>query len=169
MNKKGFTLVELLAVIVIMAIVVLIAIPNVMNSLNQAKKDNFGNEVNSLYSTAKTQFNLDKGRGKIRYKTVDGRRYGVYCNGITAEEHEGCENTSPLASNNTDSVKYKIMLDVDGRVAYMYITDGRFLYVCSDSDECSEFSELYIMDKADAGLNIDDVEIQDGPIIYYVN
>ena len=137
MNKKGFTLVELLAVIVIMAIVVLIAIPNVMNSLNQAKKDNFGNEVNSLYSTAKTQFNLDKGRGKIKYKTVDGRRY----------------------------VKYKIMLDVDGRVAYMYITDGRFLYVCSDSDECSEFSELYIMDKADSGSNIDDVEIQYGPML----
>ncbi len=165
MNKKGFTLVELLAVIVIMAVVVLIAIPNVMNSLNQAKKDNFGNEVNNLYSTAKTQFNLDKGRGKIRYKTVEDRRYGVYCNGITAEEHAGCENTSPLASNNADGVKYKIMVDIDGRVAYMYITDGRFYYMC-DGDECASFDENRIIDRADAG-SVDEYVIQDGPTIHY--
>lgn len=37
-NKKGFTLVELLAVIAILAILVILAIPNVMSMYIDAKK-----------------------------------------------------------------------------------------------------------------------------------
>ena len=37
MNKKGFTLVEILAVIVILAIIMIIAIPSIGNTLNAAK------------------------------------------------------------------------------------------------------------------------------------
>ena len=39
MKNKGFTLVELLAVIAILAILVIIALPNVLKMFNQAKKD----------------------------------------------------------------------------------------------------------------------------------
>ena len=39
MNKKGFTLVELLAVIVILAIVLIIAVPNIFNIITKTKKD----------------------------------------------------------------------------------------------------------------------------------
>ena len=38
MNKKGFTLVELLAVIVILALIALIATPIILNVINDAKK-----------------------------------------------------------------------------------------------------------------------------------
>ena len=41
MNKKGFTLVELLAVIAILAILVIIALPNVMEMFNSAKENSF--------------------------------------------------------------------------------------------------------------------------------
>ena len=41
MNKKGFTLVELLAVIAILALIVIIALPNVFSMFNEAKKDTF--------------------------------------------------------------------------------------------------------------------------------
>ena len=40
-NKKGFTLVELLAVIVVLAIIMIIAIPAVVESMNNAKKGSF--------------------------------------------------------------------------------------------------------------------------------
>ena len=43
MNKKGFTLVELLAVIAILALLVIIALPNVLSMFNNAKKDLFYN------------------------------------------------------------------------------------------------------------------------------
>ena len=46
MNKKGFTLVELLAVIVILAVILVIAIPQISNVIKETKK-------NSLGSTAK--------------------------------------------------------------------------------------------------------------------
>ena len=36
-NKKGFTLVELLAVIVVLAIIMVIAVPNVIESINETK------------------------------------------------------------------------------------------------------------------------------------
>ena len=42
-NKKGFTLVELLAVIAILAILVILAIPNVIKLYNNAKKTDFFN------------------------------------------------------------------------------------------------------------------------------
>ena len=43
--KKGFTLVELLAVIAILAILVIIALPNIMGMFNSAKKKSFLNEI----------------------------------------------------------------------------------------------------------------------------
>ena len=47
MNKKGFTLVELLAVIVILAIVLIIAVPGVLTIIDNSRRD-------SLISSAKT-------------------------------------------------------------------------------------------------------------------
>ena len=41
MSKKGFTLVELLAVIAILAILVIIALPNVLKMFNDSKKNAF--------------------------------------------------------------------------------------------------------------------------------
>ena len=59
-NKKGFTLVELLAVIVILAIILAIAVPGISGIINSAKKGSFesdakmivtGIEYNVLQST----------------------------------------------------------------------------------------------------------------------
>ena len=36
-NKKGFTLVELLAVIVILAVILIIAVPQIMKTINETK------------------------------------------------------------------------------------------------------------------------------------
>lgn len=47
LNKKGFTLVELLAVIVILAIVLIIAVPGVLTIIDNSRKD-------ALISSAKT-------------------------------------------------------------------------------------------------------------------
>lgn len=45
MNKKGFTLVELLAVIVILAIILAIAVPSITGILNSAKRSAFEADV----------------------------------------------------------------------------------------------------------------------------
>ena len=46
-NKKGFTLVELLAVIVILAVVILIAVTAVIPRMNKAKRNAFVDEANA--------------------------------------------------------------------------------------------------------------------------
>ncbi len=50
-NKRGFTLVELLAVIVILAIIMLIAIPAVLNTLTAAKRKSFVEYVDKVFLT----------------------------------------------------------------------------------------------------------------------
>ena len=48
MQKRGFTLVELLAVVAIIALVVLIAIPNVIEGLDEAREANYKNDVSTI-------------------------------------------------------------------------------------------------------------------------
>lgn len=49
MDKKGFTLVELLAVIAILSILVIMALPAVLRLYRNARMQSFANEVKSLY------------------------------------------------------------------------------------------------------------------------
>ena len=59
MKNKGFTLVELLAVIAILAILVIVAMPNVLGMFNQAKVNSFVTEVQKIMETATTTFTKD--------------------------------------------------------------------------------------------------------------
>ncbi len=59
MNKKGFTLTELLAVIAIIGIISLIAIPNIVNISENVKKDNMLNDAKRFISLAKLAVNSD--------------------------------------------------------------------------------------------------------------
>ena len=54
--KSGFTLVELLAVIVILAIIMIIAIPGVLNILNTAKKKGFLEYITKVYTAAQEKY-----------------------------------------------------------------------------------------------------------------
>lgn len=58
MNKKGFTLVELLTVIAILAIILLIAAPTILNVLEKAKKNTFKSQVLMYVESLKTQLAL---------------------------------------------------------------------------------------------------------------
>ena len=60
MNKKGFTLVELIAVVVIIGIIAVIATPNIVNMIDNGKKDQFIADAKEMISKAKYQIKLDK-------------------------------------------------------------------------------------------------------------
>ena len=53
MNRKGFTLVELLGVIVILSIIMLIAIPNITSTLEKSKRDGYLTDAKKMISLAK--------------------------------------------------------------------------------------------------------------------
>ena len=90
MNKKGFTLVELLAVIAILAILVIIAIPNVLKMFNDSKKNAFMVQARKTANVAQEHTVLSSD------KTFD-------CNSLlTGQKFKDC--TATVDKNNQVSV-----------------------------------------------------------------
>ena len=56
MNKKGFTLMELLAVIVILSVLILLAMPAVLRLMNKSKSKAYFTEYNSVEKICKTAY-----------------------------------------------------------------------------------------------------------------
>ena len=129
MKKKGFTLVELLAVIAILAILVIIALPNVLGMFNQAKKNTFVTELQSIYSTAETQFVSDSMGDMTSY--TNGIRYGRYAG--TAMNVDG-EGFKYLDLSGTTSINFYIHFNLAGKVTEFYATDGQFQYIYANGN-----------------------------------
>ena len=53
LNKKGFTLVEVLAVIIILSMIIAITVPNVYKLINKGKEDSYVTLKNSFVAAAK--------------------------------------------------------------------------------------------------------------------
>lgn len=56
LNKSGFTLVELLAVIVVLAVIMLLAVNAVIPQMNKARKNAFVTEANAFIDAAGTYY-----------------------------------------------------------------------------------------------------------------
>ena len=65
LNNKGFTLVELLAVIVVLAIIMIIAIPSVMETMENARKGTFKIYAQKVLTKAEETFQSDILLGNI--------------------------------------------------------------------------------------------------------
>lgn len=84
MNKKGFTLIELIAVVVIMAIIALIATPNIVNMLDKGKKEDYVSDAKEIITKATYMYKQEKyrkdgnifsegtDRATIRLKNING-------------------------------------------------------------------------------------------------
>ena len=121
MKRKGFTLVELLAVIVILAVILTIAVPAVKKTVDSAKKKSAENDARMIKNIAEKYYtrNLDKDeeitgvdlstdtlsysgekptKGYL-YFTEDGIAYGkMYINGYCVEVKSDGTNTSEKVS-----------------------------------------------------------------------
>ena len=121
MKKRGFTLVELLAVIAILAILVIIALPNVLGMFNSAKKNTFVTEIESIYKQAQTDFINDSLQSS-------GERY--YCSDEDATQtvHDGSSKQKCKNLNITTTKTYYIEMDSSGVVQYIGVQDNSFVY-----------------------------------------
>ena len=128
MKKKGFTLVELLAVIAILAILVIIALPNVLSMYRQARENSFQNEVKEVFRTAQQQFLIDSmtptGAGASVFYKSDG--VSIYNSaGSTAVSNLG--KKLDLQGGGTN-FKYCIKLDSEGKVTQLIVSNGTYIY-----------------------------------------
>lgn len=60
MNKKGFTFVELMAVVVVLAIIALIAVPNVLKIMKDTNQTKYDRIIKDMENAAETKFYSDK-------------------------------------------------------------------------------------------------------------
>ena len=114
MNKKGFTLVELLAVIAILAILVIMAVPNVINLFNNAKVSTFISQAESLYKSAEQQVVANQMKG------ITSGNF-VFCYTST----EDASGTNKLSLSGTDSLHYYIVYS-GGKITSFQAEDGSY-------------------------------------------
>ncbi len=112
--KKGFTLVELLAVIAILAILIIIALPNVLEMFNNAKKDSFITEARSVYKTAQQRY------------VTDGGTATCYSN-----DNSYCDD---LEMSGRSNLYYYLEFSPDGKIYYFEVYDDNY-DIYYDEDE----------------------------------
>lgn len=118
MNKKnGFTLVELLAVIVILAVILVIAVPSIMSTITESRKGALVSSAKLIASSAETK--------KLSNDTL----------GITDEIT--CSDVAQLTSGDYASCSIKF---VDGKAQVKIIGKGKFegMAVCGGTKENAE-------------------------------
>ena len=154
-NKKGFTLVELLAVIAILAILVIIALPNVMSMFNNAKKSSFETEVKEIVSMSISAFMRD---------SISNSSNKIY----SKCKNENCGRTLDLDVSNEFS--YYVEMDGLGNITKLYATDGTYQYKYDGpglkKDDVEGVQVIAELDKGIIDITPDGVK-QDEEIIVY--
>ena len=113
MNKRGFTLVELLAVIAILAILVAIVTPNVMREYNKAKADVFVIDAQSFVNNAMSKFTNDS--------MIQGGKTVYYSNIYNSDL-----NTRTLDIESDKN--YFVEMDRNGNIKRFILYDNTFCY-----------------------------------------
>lgn len=143
-NNKGFTLVELLAVIIILAVVVLMALPAVLGLMESSRQNAFKTEVNELVKIVQNAYSRKSLSGEdIETITpTDGKSFRYMCMTLADLTNE---NYTEKPYNDPDSIYqgyYEVFVPIDGtgtvyRIHYYngtYTADGLlYSYTASEA------------------------------------
>ena len=114
-NKKGFTLVELLAVIVILAVLVLLAVPSVIKMLDNTKKNAFIVEAENIIKAGKNAYASDM---------------------LNSEITDGCYALSDLSEyvdKNFEGYGGSVYIDSENNSDRVWLSDGKYIIAGSYS------------------------------------
>ena len=124
MNKKGFTLVELLAVIVILAVVMLIGGTTVLPMMQKAQKSSLGTEGVSMKKAAENAFQTELIKGSsATFKSTDKVCFSIAYLCANGYYDKGCTGSgdkytgSVLVSPGASSTEY-----------HMWISNETYVY-----------------------------------------
>ena len=115
-NNSGFTLVELLAVIVVLAIVIAVAVPSTMTISNSIKENLFCSKIDFIENAAKL-YGEDKRDGFTSRYNINGTNY--YGKRIQVKE---LVTTNYLKKDNSTSPYIEDPRDKTASLDNLYIT-----------------------------------------------
>ena len=113
-KNKGFTLVELLAVIAILAILVIIALPNVLSMFNQAKIGTFVTEAQTVFKSAQQDFLLNNST--------------IFAFGLQDVKEDDEYTCKKLNMTGNTKLKYYVKMSSYGFITEYYVYDSTFAY-----------------------------------------
>lgn len=122
MKKKGFTLVELLAIVVTLAVILLIAVPKISNTINLSKRKTFETSAIKILNQAKNNY-YDK--------VTSGRKDNIKCSEVAKLDtsmYTSCsiyENDNSLSISLIGTGKYDGLAVCYGTDDYMEVIDTK--------------------------------------------
>ena len=116
MKKKGFTLVELLAVIVVLAIIALIAVPTILGVIDKAKRGAFKASVMGIIESGE----LYLATGTLNYNENDEMVFT--CNGSKCETSTG----EKLSFKGEVPVSGNLVIKKDGTIEASLLTNNNY-------------------------------------------
>ena len=126
MKKNAFTLIELLAILVILSILVIILIPTLKDSIDEAKKSAYDDQVNTITSAAESyfinsNFRVDSNTPKV-----------MYLNDIVSSEYiDSKEIVNPVTEDA-----------MTGCVLIKYYSNQYHYEYIDNITECSKYSNI---------------------------
>ncbi len=132
LNKKGFTLVELLAVIAILAILMLLVTPNILRLFTEGRKNSFATQVQSVWKAAETKYISD---------ALTNDSPGPYCyvgdnlNSDSKNEWATASGNATLNISDNKSLAYYVEFDEEGKIITLIVTNGTYYYSMPEKDK----------------------------------
>lgn len=126
-NKKGFTLVELLAVIAILAVIGVVAVPNILSLFTSGKKETFLIEAKTIYREAIKKFTAESLKGNTVY--------------------EFTSDVNPLDIDK-DTIDYRVELNQNGKVVSLIVSNDEYC-VKGDNSFLSKEEDIILDTKCD--------------------
>lgn len=123
-KKNGFTLVELLAVIVVLALIMIIAIPSVLDVMNNARRHSFALYIEKVIKDTQTQYVMDA------QSTIQGS--GVYVYNIETD-------LNYTSTGNYHGYVLVNAIDVDEPHYIIYLYDSNYMIFNYDVTQSHKF------------------------------
>ena len=148
-KKNAFTLIELLAVTVILAVILVIAIPRILDVIDVSKKDSFKISAQLIADSAEKKY-------------VENKLNNI-------DEEITCENVTKLSKEDYESCK--ITFDNEGNAKVTIEGKGKFkdLAICNGtktsvelSDTCSTDAKYFAYEDVEGGISITGYSIEGG-------